>query len=516
MKRTTGALLAATAEKFPSKVAICHGGERLSYRDLDRQANRLANALIDRGLSPGARIALMCRNSIDYSVAYFGAAKGGLVSAHLSWRYTAAELAHALNRIDCSALLVDEEFLPVFEAASGQLARKPLTITRRTAPGSRPTLVGLIAETSDTAPATDVVETDPGTILFTSGTTGMPKAALASHKARFIGAQVAVESFGLGERDVQLVASPLYHAAGLFAWYQPSVLAGATCIFLSDWSIPAFIEAVHTHSVTGAFMVPAQIAMLLQHPSFDADRLASLRLIVYGGASATPGLIEAAEAKLPNVRFLLNFGSTETGPLLTATPEDRRKLRDTLGRPTRHTDVAVQATNGGPVATGEVGELTTRGDHLISEYVGDAEATAAFFRVGGGWGWMGDLVVEDHQTGMVRLVGRSKDTIVAGGVKIYPGEIERILLQHEDVTSCAAFGVGDYTWGELPAAEVTLKAGSHVSAQELIDFCASHIARFKRPRLIRIVDSLPMTAAGKLDRKALKARNADLKVENEG
>jgi len=502
-----GEMLGRAALRFPDRTAVVSGSDAIGFAELDRRACRFANALSSRGIPPRSRIGILCRNSAEYAIAHFGAARAGCISVHLSTRYAPAELRYALRKTDCAALVLDPEFIGHYRAAEEALPSKPLLIlSAGAAPAPAIGFAEFLEGQPATAPSHDVGPSEPACINFTSGTTGDPKGAVASHRGRAISAAVAADDFSLSERDTIVVASPLYHAAGIFTWFQAAVFVGATSVMLPAWDVSALVDVVARHRVTGAFMVPAQLALLLGDPALDRSRLESLRLVVYGGAPARPELIDRAAAALPQVAFVQNYGSTEMGPLFSMLPKERAANPTALGRPNPAIEIALFAAPGRRAAMGEVGEIASRGPHVMLEYYRDPEQTAAFFKLGDGWGWTGDLGRMDEQ-GFITLAGRSKDTIISGGVNIYPAEIERVLLEHEAVRECAAFGIPDDTWGELPAAEVVLAPGSDIGAEALGDFCLSRMARFKRPRLIRIVEALPYTPSGKLDRRQIRERN---------
>ncbi len=498
----TGEILARAAARFPDRRAIIDGARWLDYRTLDRHASRFAHALIGLGLRPGERVAMLCGNRAEYAIAYFGIARAGGVSAHLSPRYTDDEIGHALALVEARLAVVE-----------APLADRVRAIRHRT-----PTLGDVIVvdefgfgEFLDAMPEHDpglaLDAGDPASITFTGGTTGLPRGALLTHRARSYWARVAVHDFGLDETDVNMMAAPLYHAAGGFIWFQPTVAAGGTSVMMAHWNAAEFIAEVERTGATGAFLVPAQIDMLLAEPAFEPDRLRSLKKLIFGAAPAPVALIERAEQALPWVALIQNFGQTETGPLITQTPSDRRREPASLGRALELIEAGVFTAPGVAAGPGEVGEIAAHGVHLMREYVGDADATAAFFRSGDGWGWTGDLATIGSD-GLITLVGRATDVIIAGGVNIHPAEIERVLSEHPGIGDCAAFGVADPRWGELPSAAVVAADGASIDAEEIIAFCAARLARHKRPRRVEVVDALPRSGAGKILRVVLQQRFA--------
>jgi acyl-CoA synthetase (AMP-forming)/AMP-acid ligase II len=250
---------------------------------------------------------------------------------------------------------------------------------------------------------------------------------------------------------------------------------------------------------------------MLEGPDFDAARLASLGKISCAGAITPPELKAALAEKLPQARFTDHYGQSETGPVCFLKHWHPRDKAGGIGRPALGTEFAVVDADGRPVAPGEVGEIVTRGPFMMEGYFEDPEETAAYFRTGDGWGWSGDLATMDAD-GFVTLVGRSKDMIVSGGVNIYPREVERVLEAHPAVAECTVFGIPDERWGEALAAYVVLESGAAADEDALIAHCAARLARFKRPRLVRFVTSIPKTPSG----KTLKTRIREEFLKSDG
>ena len=488
---TTAELLRRSATADPDRTAIIWGEVRLSYRDLDRAVSRFANVLVGSGIARGDVVAVMSGNRAEYAIAHFGIARAGAVSAHLSPHYMPDEIDHALRLVEARAIVREPESAGVPD------------IERDYVIGG--SFDDAIAAAPETDPQIAVAPNDPGSIIFTGGTTGFPKAVLHSHGARTHWCRVAINDFELDADEVGVVAAPMYHAAGGFIWFQPLIARGGTAVIQHGWDVPAFIEAVEANSVTGAFLVPTQVTMLLDHPAFDANRLASQRRLVFGAAPVGPEFIARAADALPNARVIQNFGQSETGPMITLHPELWAAHPAALGRTGPLIEAAIFAEPGRRAAPGEIGEIAAIGANLMTGYVGDAAATATFFKAGDGWGYTGDLGHADAD-GTITLVGRLKDMIIAGGVNIYPAEIERIVAAHPAVADCAVFGVPDPTWGESPVVAVVLDPGAAVDVAELDSWCAERLSRHKRPRRIEFTDSIPRTAAGKIHRIVLRGR----------
>jgi acyl-CoA synthetase (AMP-forming)/AMP-acid ligase II len=426
----------------------------------------------------------------------------------LSPRYLDDEIAHALALVEARHAVVEAPL----DARVAALRDKVPSLSDIIAIGAGAAVGSLAYEdfiegVSDVDPDVGIDVSDAASITYTGGTTGLPKGALLTHEARSYWSRVAVHDFGLGADDVNMMAAPLYHAAGGFIWFQPTVAAGGTSVLMTHWGVAEFIAEVERTGGTGAFMVPAQIDMLLADPAFEPERLRTLNKLMFGAAPAPVELIARAEAALPWVEFIQNFGQSETGPLITQYPADRRDKPEALGRARDLIEVGVFTAPGRAAGPGEVGEIAARGAHLMREYVADPDETAEFFRTGDGWGWTGDLATIDAD-GTITLVGRAKDVIIAGGVNIYPAEIERVLAEHPHIAESAAFAIPDARWGELPAAAVVAADGAGIDADEVADFAAARLARHKRPRRVEVLDALPRSPAGKVLRTVLQERFA--------
>jgi acyl-CoA synthetase (AMP-forming)/AMP-acid ligase II len=264
------------------------------------------------------------------------------------------------------------------------------------------------------------------------------------------------------------------------------------------------MQLTERHRISMVFAVPAQLALLLNHPDFAPARMKSLTTIVLGGAAAPRELIERAEAALPWLTCARAYGSTETGHLAAQFKRDRERVYEGLNQPGGRLEIEVFKSPGVAAAEGEIGELATRGPHLMREYLGDPAATAEYFRTGDGverWGWTGDLAMK--HAGYFSLVGRSKDVIISGGCNVYPGELEEALLSHRDVGDCAVFAMPDPTWGELPAAAI-VAAIATPDADAIMAHVAERVARHKRVRRIFFVERIPRTPAGKVRRHVLR------------
>jgi len=411
-----------------------------------------------------------------------------------------------LNRTEAEVLILEAQFAAVIEAALPVLDRPlKLILLDRSAELEGATHIddfigGKSAEIPDMAPD----ESDGLAITLTGGTTGFPKAVLVSHRARCASAIAAAEEFGLSADDIVIASTPLFHSAGLFVWFGTAVLQGTTVVLPDAWDPVDFMRIVEKEKVTAAFLVPSQLNDLITHPEFSVERLKTLHNIGYAGAPMSRALFDRVRSMLPNVSFTENYGQSEACPITIRCDRHGEERLGTVGKAAFNAELGIVDREGSLLPPGEIGDIVTRGEQVFDEYFNDPEETARAFRLPDGWLLTGDVGLIDED-GFLTLVDRSKDMLVSGAENVYPVEIENALYQHDAVAECAVFGIPDERWGEVPAAHVVLSPGVVVSEEELIAFCASKIARFKRPRIVKFISSLPKTPVGKIRKNELRA-----------
>jgi fatty-acyl-CoA synthase len=470
-------------------LAIVCANERRSYAELDAAADAVARAIGAAGLSKGDRIAVLSQNSLDSAAMYFGSAGAGTVLIHLSRRSAEDEIRQILGQSGARLLFHDgvslETDIPKVRFGEEFAA---------------------FAADSRSAIDIDLSPDDPFCITYTGGTTGRPRGVLVSHRARAGQARAIAKAFGITGEDVVCVSTPMAHVAGLFVCFQPAIAVGATCVLLERWDAGLFLDNAEAHGVTATVMVPTQLIDLLAHEAFRPERLAALRRVVHAGASMPPPVLARLMGTLPWVEFIENYGQSELGALTVRRGVDLPAKAGSIGRAIKGVGLAVLGADGMPVAVGEVGELCCRGSNALLGYDGEPDATEALYKYGGSWVATGDAAHRDKD-GFYFLVERLRDMIIRGGENIYPVEIENVLFGHPDVAECAVIGISHPRLGEVPVAYVVRKAGAAAGEATLIDHCAAHLARHKKPAVIHFIDELPKTAVGKIRKNVLRARN---------
>ena len=500
----SGDILRLSAKKHPAKTALIYRDQRLSYGELERRSNQFAHAVLGLGLGKGDCVAVMCPNIPEYAIVHFGNARTGCLLVNLSIMFGPDELTYILSKTRAKVLIVEEESQAAISAVLDKLPDLEKIVVIGEPDGlDAIRLDAFLKDRSTEPPNVALADTDPFAMTFTGGTTGLPKGALVSHRARHISAYTVAIEHELTGNDVVAAVTPLYHAVGLLIWFQAAILVGAEIVMLGRWDPGAFVEATGTHGISAVMTVPVQLHAILSDEHFDAGKLATLTKIASGGANVPADLIHLCRAKLPRAAVIDHYGQSETGPLTFLKHFDPPEKADSIGRPAIGVDLEVVDPDGKPVPTGEVGEIVIRGDFLFEGYFENAEETAAYFRKGDGWGWTGDLAVIDED-GFITMAGRSKEMIISGGVNIYPREVERVLEEHDVVADCTVFGIPDDEWGEALVAYVVPANVGGVTPEDLLDHCTGRLARFKRPKVLKFVDTIPKTPAGKVQKPLLR------------
>jgi len=505
---TIGAVLRASARRVPDRIAVIEGETRLSYGALDRAADRFAAALLARGLGAGGTIAILSPNRAHYPVFFFGAARAGCLQAHLPTRFTVGEIREVVTHTGIETIFVDSSLLATLLEARAELPGLK-TVVALDGDGGEcdgDGVIGLDDFLGDAAETPPDVAVDPGgpfCITYTGGTTGHPKGVLVTQAARVASTKVAFEPFGFRDEDVVYLGTPMFHVAGLFSWFTTAIYGGCTVVLTREWDPAKLVRIAEREAVSVACMVPTQVNAFMAEPSLDPARLPAFRYINHGGAPMAEAQLRRIYERFPELVVIDHYGQSEVGPACYRPPAEALGKWASVGRPFATLALEIRDAEGRALPQGEVGEVTVKSDYIFTEYYREPALTAEVLNAEG-WLKTGDLGFLDAD-GYLFLVDRSKDMIISGGENIYPAEIENALYAHAAVAEAAVFGMPDDEWGELPAAHIVLKPGASASAEEIVAFVETRVARHKRPRLVEFVDALPKTAIGKIRKNVIRA-----------
>ena len=508
-------------------------GREYSYANLYADARRFAAALTERGVAKGDRVGLFLPNVPIYVAAYYGAMMAGAVVVNFSPLYTTRELSdqvadsgtRLLVTVDVPQLYAtaeqvlaasDLETLVVGELAAMLPWHKRIAMKlfargqiAQVSYGENILRWGELISGSKTQPE---IKNDPSEIAllqYTGGTTGTPKGAMLSHANLSINAQqvCAINPFGEPEKEVFMGALPFFHVFANTALLNHAVASGALIAMVPRFEAKQVLATIAKQGATGFPGVPTMFQALLDHPDLDRTDLSSLKVCISGGAPLSAPLREKWEART-GVRLVEGYGLTESSGVVSANPYDGVRKPGTIGQVVAGTELILldkeDPANLAPV--GEPGELAIHGPQIMQGYWNRPEASQQVFveRDGKRWLRTGDIATID-QDGFVEIVDRIKDMIAVGGFKVFPSEVEKVLLQHPAIKEALVLGLPDEYTGEKPHGYVTLEGDDSVGNSEILEWANDRLGKHERLASLTIRESLPQTLVGKLDRKALKA-----------
>jgi HIP---CoA ligase len=508
------AMTRAAGERFAGELAVADGEVRLSYAELIEASQAFAAALVDAGIEPGDRVAIWAPNSAEWIIALLGIFQAGAVLVPVNTRFKGNEAADVLGRGGVRALVTVTDFLGTdylaMLAASGTDIPKLETVV--VIRGDVPDKGFGWASFVDRASARTRAEVDKRSaaigpdhvadILFTSGTTGVPKGVVQTHARTLHVATDWVAMTGLGAGDRYLMVNPYFHMFGLKAGILASVAAGAAMFPEPVFEVDRALARVAAERITVLPGPPTLYQAILDHPNRDGHDLSTLRVAVTGAADIPVELIRRIHEELPFSTIVTGYGLTEAGTASATNLDDGFELiATTVGRPRPGFEMRIAGSE-----AGEAGEIELRGPSVMAHYLDDPEATSAALSADG-WLRTGDLGVIDDN-GCLRIVGRAKDMFIVGGFNAYPAEIENALLRHPDIAQAAVIGIPDERLGEVGTAFVVLRAGATTSSDAIIGWARDEMANYKVPRAVHIVDELPVNATGKVVKDVLRERMA--------
>ena len=530
-EETTPRLVQGAAERFRDRTAIEEGDLALSYAELSAAGMQAARAFIAAGVDLGDRVAIWAQNIHEWVVAAIGLQMAGGVLVTLNTRMKGGEAGYILEKSEARILCTVAEFLGtdyvglLRDALGGPSATRPIAALPHLERivllrgGEKP-----VADTTSWAEflaegeavsaahaqrrAEAVSAADIADILFTSGTTGKPKGVMTAHGQNLRAFEAWSEIVGLREGDRYLIVNPFFHNFGYKAGWLAAIMRGATILPQPVFDVPAVLERVGKERVTVLPGPPALYQSILAHPDRDKFDLSSLRLAITGAASIPVELIHRMRRELGFETIITGYGLTEcTGPVTLCREDDSPEtVATTSGRAIPDIEVLCVDKEGKETPRGEPGEVVVRGYSVMKGYFHDAAATAETIDAQG-WLHTGDIGVMDER-GYLRITDRIKDMFIMGGFNCYPAEIENTMLSYPGIFQVAVIGVPDERMGEVGMAFVVPKPGAELSPDAILAWCREKMANYKVPRVVELVDALPMNATGKVTKFALRERAA--------
>ena len=500
---------------FPEQEIIAFGARRLNYGDLLGRIRRLAGSLRARGLGRGSVIAALDTNSADYVTTYYAAATLGATFVPLNYRAKPPELEYMISAAKTQAIFVGGRYTDLLESLRAKCDSLQTVIGYGVERSGWLRFDDLVAGGEEVEDA-EVEESDVSILMYTSGTTSLPKGVMLTHGDFTSYVTNTAELADGSDRGTALVSVPFYHIAGT-AQMMTTMWSGRRLVILPQFDAVEWLRTVEKERVTHAMVVPTMFKQLVDHSEFTQFDLSSLKNLSYGGAQMPLPVIRRGIERFPKtVNFVNAYGQTETTSTLTILgPEDHRlegtaeeiekKLRrlTSIGKPLPDVEFNVVDDDGKPFPGGEVGEIVIRTPRVMKGYA--TESGAAMTALEGGWLRTRDMGWVDED-GYIYLAGRKDDMIIRGGENIAPAEVESVLQSHPGVDEVAVFGVPSEEWGQIVAATVVPKREANLGADELADFCKQRLASFKKPERIIFLAELPRNPLGKVLKKDLKQR----------
>ncbi|MCL6476951.1 MAG: long-chain-fatty-acid--CoA ligase [Peptococcaceae bacterium] len=495
------------AKLYGNRECMVFEGRRLTYKELDERVNRLANHLLSLEIDGLRHIAVLAENCPQFMEICFAAAKAGYVTVPLNFRLANSELVYILKDSEAKAIFFGREYENTAREIAGGAGIHTLVSIDGPAEGCS-SYEEMLANSPPTEPAVAVDENQMAILMYTGGTTGLPKGVMLSHRNLMTAAIALTVDYKFDKNEITCFILPMFHAS---VWPVLCVLmVGGKAAILRRPDLTKILELIQSEKCTHINAVPTIYNWLMQHPALDQFDLSSIRKISYAGSPMAPELLKKMLQKYGEVSFYNGYGLTEAAPTVSVLPpEDHvpegppelaRRLMS-VGREMFMVEAKVVREDGSEVMPGEIGEIVARGKNIMLGYWKRPEQTAEALK--GGWLHTGDMGTVDGD-GYIYLMDRKHDMIITGGENVYPREVEDVLYSHPAVLEVAVVGVPDEKWGESVKAVVVLKEGMKAEEEELKQFVKARLAGYKCPKSIDFKEVLPKTPVGKIVRNEIK------------
>jgi acyl-CoA synthetase (AMP-forming)/AMP-acid ligase II len=504
----------------PERTAIAFEGKRYSYTELKERVNRLADALGRLGLEKGERVAILEVNCNEYVEACFATAMLGAIFVPLNFRIREEELIYLMKKAEPKVLFVGSRYADMVNKVRSQLTSvKTFIIIGGKYEGMLSYDELIASGSAEDETFVEIKDEDIAVLMFTAGTTGFPKGVPQDHNAYSSYVLTNVDPPDMeAPPETNVLVMPLYHVAGMQA-LMAGIYGGRTIALMRQFDEKEWFETVQREKATRVMVVPTMLKRIVEYPDFDKYDLSRMRVITYGAAACPYEVLKRTIERFPGRALINAFGGTETSSTIAALrAEDQiitgkeseaekekklKRLATSIGLPMDDVEIKVRDGKGRELAAGKIGEIVVRGPRIMKGYWKDEEKTKKAFTADG-WYRTGDMGYKDEE-GYIYLTGRGDDVIVRGGENIGPDEVESVLSTHPKIEEAAVIGIKDVEWGQQVRAIVRLRKGETASEQEVIDFCRSRLAGFKRPSSVVFVDKeLPKTSTGKVLRRILR------------
>jgi fatty-acyl-CoA synthase len=487
----------------PHKKALIFEDRLLTYQELNHRTNQLCHYLLDTGVQRRDRISALLYNCHQYIEIFFALSKIGAILVPLNWRLAGPELEFIIKDSGSNMLIFDPEFEEVIDSIRPHLnlSNGSYMSVGPICPDWAKDYEKGISERPIQEPRLQISagDEDPHMLMYTSGTTGIPKGAILSHRKTFFNALNADIFYNLTSEDIMIVSRPLFHSGGLLVEAAPVLYKGGTLVLKKQFRSHEILETIQKYRVTLLEMAATVYQFMLQEYDITQYDLSSIRCYFTGGERVPIAMLKEYQRR--GITISQIFGQTEASTITSLSPDVAVLKIGSVGLPVFHGEVRIVDKAGKDVPPGEVGEIIVKGPTLMSGYWNRPDLTAETIR--DGWLYTGDLARKDEE-GYYYIVDREKDMYISGGENIYPAEIEKVLHTHPKIFDVGIVGVPDEKWGEVGKAYVVLKPGETMGNGEIFEFLKGKVAKYKIPKYAEYIEELPKTASGKIQKFLLK------------
>jgi fatty-acyl-CoA synthase len=496
----------------PRKRALIFEDRPFTYQELNLRTNQLCHLLLDLGVQKGDRVSVLLYNGHPYLEIFFALSKIGAILVPLNWRLTGPELEFILKDSGTRLIIFDPEFKEVLASIHPHLNLSNgdyISIGSPCPAWAKDYEKGLLeCPVREPHLQVSVGDEDPHMLMYTSGTTGLPKGAILSHRKTFFNALNSDLFYNLTSEDIMIVSRPLFHSGGLLVEAAPVLYKGGTLILKKRFRSHEILETIQKYRVTVLEMAATVYQFMLQECDLNQYDLSSIRCYFTGGERVPKAMLKEYYRK--GITLSQIFGQTEASTITFLSPEDAAPKMGSVGLPVFHGEVRIVDKEGKDASPGEVGEIIIKGPTLMSGYWNRPELTAETIR--DGWLYTGDLARMDEE-GYIYIVDREKDMYISGGENVYPAEIEKVLHTHPKIFDAGIVGIPDEKWGEVGKAFIVLKPKETMGNGEVFEFLKGKVAEYKIPKVVEYVEALPKTASGKIQKFLLKETHGITKFQ---